>query len=103
MRAALSLFLAIALAACAPARWQKAGADEAETGRDLSACRKVAHEKMQRRWGAAADAPRAEISPVFGPTGPSQADIRLQETQAVTVCMREKGYAMTSAPAGADK
>jgi hypothetical protein len=31
---------------------------------------------------------------VFGPTGPSQADIRMQETQAVTVCMRERGYAL---------
>jgi hypothetical protein len=94
MRAAVSLIFAIALAACAQTRWQKAGADEADTARDLSACRKLAHQKMQRMWGAAADAPRAEISPVFGPTGPSQADIRMQETQAVTVCMRERGYAL---------
>jgi len=103
MRNAASLFFAIALAACADVHWQKPGADEAETSRELSACRKLAHEKMQRMWGAAADAPRTEISPVFGPTGPSQADIRIQETQAVTVCMREKGYALGSAPAGAGK
>jgi hypothetical protein len=44
--------------------------------------------------------PRSEISPVFGPTGPSPADARMQEAQVVTGCMREKGYVLVpdSAP-----
>ncbi len=93
MRAATALFLAIALASCAELRWQKAGADEAALASDLSACRRQAQDRTQRMWGIA---PQPTMDPRFGPGGPSQPDILLQESQAVNACMREKGYALVS-------
>ena len=89
------LVILLGLAACGEMRWQKIGGDEAGLANDLSACSRQAQEKMSRMWGP--PAPRAEISPVFGPTGPSQVDLRLQESQAVTVCMRERGYTLVPA------
>jgi hypothetical protein len=94
MRNSVAVIL-LCLAACGEMRWQKAGGDEAGLANDLSACSKQAHERSARMWGP--PAPRAEISPVFGPTGPSQADLRLQESQAVTLCMRERGYTLVPA------
>ena len=89
------LLFAIALASCAELRWQKAGADEAGLGPDLSACSKLAQERTARLWGIA---PPVSSDPRFGPIGPSAAEIRLQENQAVTLCMKAKGYALV--PAG---
>jgi hypothetical protein len=40
---------------------------------------------------------------VFGPTGPSPADARMQEAQVVTGCMREKGYVLAPAAAPVSK
>lgn len=85
------LALALTLASCAQVRWQKADGDNTSLSQDLTACRKLGQERTTRMWG---NVPRTEISPVFGPTGPAPADVRLQETQAVTVCMRAKGYAL---------
>jgi hypothetical protein len=89
----------LALGACAEVRWQKTGGDDSALAQDLMTCRKLAQEKTARMWGSA---PRVDLNPVFGPTGPSQADLRMQEGQAVTVCMREKGYALVPVSA-ADK
>ena len=103
MRPAGILLVATAvlwLAACADMRWQKTGGDDSALAQDLTACRKLAMERTARMGGAV---PRTEISPVFGPMGPSPADARMQETQAVTVCMREKGYALVPASAPAAK
>ena len=85
----------LCLAACGDMRWHKAGSDEAGLANDLAACNKLARERADRMWGP--PTPRAEISPVFGPTGPSQVDLRLQESQAVTTCMRERGYTLVPA------
>jgi len=93
MRPAALLLMTIALAACSDVHWQKPGGDESQLAQDLGACNKLAQEKVDRMWGAA-PAPRSDMSPVFGPTGPSPADRRLQQSQAVTVCMRDKGYAL---------
>ncbi len=84
---------ALALASCAELRWQKAGADEGAVTTDLSACRKLAQDRTQRMWGVA---PQPTVDPRFGPGGPSQPDLRLQESQAVNACMREKGYSLVS-------
>ena len=47
-RTAVLLLFAMVLASCAEMRWQKAGADEAAIGRDLSACRQQARMKAAR-------------------------------------------------------
>ena len=91
MRAAALLLMTFALAACSEVRWQKPGGDETGLAQDLGACNKLAQDKMDQMWGPA---PRQEISPLFGPTGPSPADRRLQQSQAVTVCMRQRGYVL---------
>lgn len=91
MRAASVLCLALALAACAEFRWHKASVDPTELAADLSACRKLAQERTQRMWGTA---PQPTVDPRFGPSGPSQADLRLQESQAVDACMRQRGYVL---------
>jgi len=39
--------------------------------------------------------PTTAFDPRFGaPTGPSQADQMMQESQALGFCMRDKGYAL---------
>jgi len=91
------LALALTLAACAPVHWQKKDGDNTALAQDLAACRKLGQE---RSAGMGTTMPRAEISPVFGPTGPSPADARMQETQVVTGCMREKNYALVPASPG---
>jgi hypothetical protein len=88
------LLFAFTLAACAPVRWQKAGGDDAALARDLSACRKQAQERFGAAYGLA-QMPSAD--PRFGPTGPTQADLRMQESQSVGTCMRGKGYALVPA------
>ena len=86
------LFFAFALAGCAEQRWHKPGASEANLAEDLSACSKLAQEKAMR----AGNLGLPPISdPRFGaPLGPSQAEQRLQELQAVNACMHAKGYAL---------
>jgi len=90
------LLFAFALEGCAEQRWRKAGASEAAVAEDLSACSKLAQEKAAR----AGNLGLPPISdPRFGaPTGPSQAEQRLQERQAADACMRQRGYVL--APVG---
>ena len=88
------LLFAFALAACAPVRWHKEGTDDASLTRDLDACRKVAKERFA---GLAGFGPLPTNDPRFGPLGPTQADLRMQEEQAVGVCMRNGGYALVPA------
>jgi len=102
MRRAVSplfFFAILALGACAEVRWQKADGDDSALSQDLTGCRKLGMERTVRMGSSI---PRSEISPVFGPMGPSPAEARMQETQVVTGCMREKGYVLVpvSAPAG---
>lgn len=99
-RALLATTALLALASCAPVHWQKKDGDNSALAQDLGACRKLA---LERSAAMGAAIPRSEISPVFGPTGPSPADVRMQETQVVTACMREKGYALVPVPAPAGK
>jgi hypothetical protein len=96
MRDAKIRFFAIALAVglygCGGVHWHKAGADQAALSKDLGECRRQA----QARLGAAGSlGPPPSGDPRFGPpSGPSQADRMMQETQAHDACMREKGYAL---------
>ncbi len=90
-RAALLSF-ALALAACADLRWTRAGADDAEQERDLTACRQLAREQAARSGNLGLPPPAAD--PRFGPTGPSQAEQRMQEQQALEACMRARGYTL---------
>jgi hypothetical protein len=89
------LLFAFFLASCAELAWRKDGGDNAGLDPDLSACSKLAQERTQRMWGIA---PPVSMDPRIGPIGPSAAEIRLQESQAVTLCMKKKGYALV--PAG---
>ena len=84
--------LAAALSACAGVHWQKPGADDAQLAKDLAACRK----ESQGRFGPAiAMGQSAGYDPRFGPPpGPSQADLVMQESQAVGLCMRQRGYVL---------
>jgi hypothetical protein len=85
------LFSAFALAACAPVTWQKAGSDDAALARDLASCRKQAQERFSASYSLAQ---MPSTDPRFGPMGPTQADVRMQESQAVGMCMRGKGYSL---------
>jgi hypothetical protein len=98
MRAAASPFFAFALAlglcACAGVRWQKAGGDDAALAQDLAACRQQVQAKV---GGAGSLGPPTATDPRFGALfGPSQADLRMQESQALGMCMRGKGYDLVS-------
>jgi hypothetical protein len=86
------LFFAFALSACAEQRWQKAGAGEASMFEDLMACNKLAQEKAARAGNIGL--PPISDPRFGGPTGPSQAEQRLQERQAADACMRAKGYSL---------
>lgn len=96
MRSATTRFFAIALATglsgCASVHWHKPGADDAALTKDLGEC----HRKAQTRLGIAGSVgPPTSMDPRFGaPSGPSQADLMMQESQALGACMREKGYAL---------
>jgi hypothetical protein len=99
MRAPASLILAIALAACAEVRWTRPGADGAAPAQDLSACRKLAQEKVTRMYGP----PTPVVhDPRFGKDGmqPSPAERQMLQSQAEAACMREKGYTLTTSPDG---
>jgi hypothetical protein len=86
--------LAAILAACSgDVRWTKPDTDETVMANDMAFCRKQA----QTMYGSAGTAvPQAQIDPRFGPTGPSQADRVMQESQAVGSCMRGKGYTLVT-------
>ncbi len=91
LRVAGLLLFAFVLTACAELRWQKAGADSAALGEDLAACGKLAREQAARAGNVGLP---PVYDPRFGaPSGPTQAEQRLQERQAVDACMRERGYA----------
>jgi hypothetical protein len=84
--------LAALLAACTgDVRWTKADTDEEAMAKDMAQCRQQAQTMY---GGASAMAPQPQIDPRFGPTGPSQADRVMQESQAVGSCMRGKGYTL---------
>ena len=85
-----SVFLG--LSACGGVRWHKAGADDAALTKDLGECRR----KAQTRGGIAGSVgPPTSVDPRFGgPSGPSQADLMMQESQATGACMRERGYVL---------
>ncbi len=71
--------------------WHKPDGGDASLSNDLEACRKEA----QARYGAATALGMMNPNdPRFGPTGPSQADLRTQESQATGTCMRGKGYVL---------
>ena len=82
--------LVLGLSACGGVRWQKAGADAAELGRDLSACRR----NSQITFGiAGGQGALPGVDPRFGPPpGPSQSEQMMQAAQAVNACMRKRGY-----------
>jgi hypothetical protein len=72
-------------------RWQKPGSDDAALARDLAACRTLTQDKV----GAIGGLGMPNADPRFGaPFGPSQADVRMQEAQALGTCMRGKGYVL---------
>src|SRR5512132_1431295 len=88
-----ALVLALMLAACSELRWHKPGGDESALAHDLTNCRALAHEKAARAGNIGL--PPATTDPRFGaPSGPTQAEQRLQEQQAVDACMRDQGYAL---------
>lgn len=76
---------------CAGMHWHKPDGNDAILAQDLEACRK---EAQQRYGGASALAQPISNDPRFGPLGPSQADLRMQESQALGMCMRAKGYGL---------
>jgi hypothetical protein len=100
MRTAGLLFLAVALlASCGEVRWQKAGPEDAALAQDLSACRKLAQERITRMYGPPV---LSSHDPRFGPdtTRPGPAERQMSEEQAFGACMRDKGYALTTSPGG---
>ena len=84
--------LALGLGACGGVRWHKKDGDDAALAKDLAACRT----KAQSRFGSAGGlGPGTAFDPRIGaPTGPSQADQLMQESQALGFCMRDKGYVL---------
>ena len=88
-----ALVLALVLAACSQLEWRKPGGDGTALARDLTNCRALAHDKAARAGNIGLPPPVSD--PRFGPPpGPSLAEQRLQEQQAVDACMRGKGYAL---------
>jgi hypothetical protein len=87
----LTFALLLGMCGCGSMRWHKPDGDDAALAQDLEACRNEAH---QRFGGAAALGVLSPNDPRFGPTGPSQADVRMQEGQALGTCMRSKGYGL---------
>jgi hypothetical protein len=88
-----TLALALGLCGCTGVRWHNSGGDDAALAQDLADCRKQVQQKF---GGAGSLGPPIAIDPRFGPMGPSQADLRMQESQALGMCMRGKGYALVS-------
>ena len=79
------------MSGCTGMHWHKPDASSMDVANQLEACRKEA----QAKFGAAATLGMTSSSdPRFGPTGPTQADVRMQEGQAIGSCMRGKGYVL---------
>jgi len=101
MRSAPTRFFAFALtlgavilglSACAGVRWHKKDGDEATLTKDLAACRTQA---QSRAGFAGSMGPTTAFDPRFGaPTGPSQADQMMRESQSLGFCMRQRGYVL---------
>jgi len=89
----IALALALSLGGCAAVRWDKLGGDDATLALDLAACRKQTQDKF---GGAGRLGLPNTTDPRFGPMGPSQADLLMQEAQALGACMRAKGYGLVS-------
>ena len=84
--------LAFILGACGGVRWHKADGDDAALGQDLAACRGQVQNRMGFPGGVGLSTP---MDPRIGaPTGPSQADQMMQESQSLGFCMRDKGYVL---------
>ena len=82
----------LGLSACAGVRWHKADGDDAALAQDLAACRTQA---QSRAGFAGSMGPTTAFDPRFGaPTGPSQADQMMQESQSLGFCMRQRGYVL---------
>lgn len=87
-----TLVLALGLGACTAVRWQKVDGGNTALAQDLAACHRQAQEKV---GGIAGGIPSPTIDPRFGPPlFPSPADARMQESQALGVCMRQRGYVL---------
>ena len=87
----LTFALVLGMSGCTGMHWHKPDASSTDVANQLEACRKEA----QAKFGAAATlGMMSPNDPRFGPTGPSQADMRMQEGQAVGNCMRGKGYVL---------
>jgi hypothetical protein len=87
----LTFVLLLGMCGCGAMRWHKPDGDDAAMAHDLEACRK---EAQQRYGGASALGVLSPNDPRFGPMGPSQADLRMQEGQALGACMRQRGYVL---------
>jgi hypothetical protein len=86
----LAALLVLLLAGCtSDVRWTKPDTDDETMANDMAQCRRQAQVAY---GGAAAALPPTQVDPRFGPTGPSQSDRVMQESQAVSSCMRSKGY-----------
>lgn len=86
--------LTLALAGCGGVQWSKAGANDQAVTNDLTACASAAQATIQRLYGPDLPTSTSHTDPRFGPdmSRPSPADRRLEEQQALSRCMREKGY-----------
>jgi hypothetical protein len=87
----ITFALALGLYGCGGMHWHKPDGSDASLSRDLEVCRNEA----QARFGSPSALGMTNPNdPRFGPTGPSQADLRMQESQAAGTCMRGKGYVL---------
>jgi hypothetical protein len=87
----LAFVLALGLCGCGGLHWHKPDGSDASVSRDLEVCRNEAQTRFRSASALAMPSPG---DPRFGPTGPSQADLRMQESQATGTCMRAKGYVL---------
>ena len=101
----LSLAMLLALGACAPKPWTKAGASAEERQSDQRACELAAYQEVQRRQSKSASTMGPAV--VGGPTGTQsrrfnttpqgpfsdqQGTQLSQEDRLVAECMRARGY-----------
>ncbi|HLX79776.1 MAG TPA: hypothetical protein VKS43_04255 [Burkholderiales bacterium] len=88
------LLFTLALVSCGEMAWQKADGDQSTLAQDRAACERGTRD---RSGGSAAILPPTGIDPRLGPTGPSQADVVMKESQMTGACMRAKGYVLVPA------
>jgi hypothetical protein len=94
-RTAGLLLFAFTLASCGEMRWKSSSGDDSSLAQDQAACSKEARD---RYGGTTSILPPTGLDPRFGPTGSSQADTVMKESQVAGTCMRAKGYVLV--PAG---